>query len=75
MKERDLLTQLVFHVIPARVGLDDVASCLWLRPVVGQEKGWRFVSEPRDNQLPHGAFVGVKLDLFVDVLDLAATSP
>src|SRR4029077_19155173 len=32
----------------------------------------RFVSEPCDDQLPHGAFVGVKLDPFVDVLDLAA---
>ena len=72
VKERDLLTKVVLHVIPAGVGLDDFASRLRLRPVVGQEKGRRFVPQPRHDQLPHGAFVAVELDPFIDILDLAA---
>ncbi len=36
MKEGDLFAELVFHVIPAGVGLDDLASRLRLRTVVRQ---------------------------------------
>ena len=39
VKERDLFTQVILDVIPARVGLDDFASRLRLRLVVGQEEG------------------------------------
>ena len=57
VKERDLLTKVVLHVIPAGVGLDDFASRLRLRQVIGQEEGRGFVPQPRHDQLPHGAFV------------------
>ncbi|HMB02239.1 MAG TPA: hypothetical protein VKP69_00690, partial [Isosphaeraceae bacterium] len=49
----------------------DFTGRLWLRPVVGQEEGRRFVPQPRDDQLPHGAFVAVEVDPFIDVRDLA----
>ena len=55
MKERDLFTQLILDVIPARVGLDHFSGGLRLRMVVGQEEARGFVPQPRHDQLPHGA--------------------
>jgi hypothetical protein len=52
VKERDLFSQAVLDVIPARVGLVDFSRSLLLRLVVGQEKGRGFVPQPCDDQLP-----------------------
>jgi hypothetical protein len=72
MKKRDMLINIVFDMIPARIGLDGFAGRLRLRQVVGQEEGRVFVPQPRRDQLPHGAFVAVELDPFIDILNLAA---
>jgi hypothetical protein len=63
--------QLILHVIPAGIGLNHFSGRLGLRPVVGQEEGRRFVPQPRHDQLPHGPFVAVKFDPFLDRPDLA----
>src|SRR6516165_9823828 len=46
VKERDLLTKVVLYMIAACIGLNDIASGLPLRQVVGQEKSRRFLPQP-----------------------------
>ena len=75
VEERDLFTQAVLDVIPAGVGLDDLAGRLPLRPVVGQEEGRRFVPQPRHDQLPQLAFVAVESDPFIDISGPGGASP
>ena len=45
---------------------------MWLRPVFGQVEGRRFVAQPHPDPWPHGRFIAVEFDPFLDRLDLAA---
>lgn len=72
VEERDRFTPVVLHLIRVGVGRDDFAGRPRFGPGVGQENGGGFVSPPRHDQVPHGAFGAVAPDPFLDLRDLAA---